>query len=361
MTTLEGQLDLRTKNSLIRLFAQDLDRTRTSFADVWSDYMEIELLGAKLLLFGLGFVSTNQGETEQTSMEAPESWTQDLLQHGLFVATRLLHTVRHLGVSDQAQSPIHGIPKEQVDAATYISQLVAYPKQFFRLIAVATSFLLWFLAVDIQASESDKELARNYVQATHRLFMSFTNSPEHIRFAKTIEVLGRMPNLVEKNVGIRVRSRLGASFMYDLIRNAVLYRQATRHTRDAQVPPPDQQQRLPVPVNDYGKDIYRKSPRGSMSESRDTAYDMHYSLPPTIGSAEDFDFSSSMPQGGVPHPDSVAWYRPDLSPHPFQDIMPNWEFPWGVWDDEVYDSLHREAYVSQIPTYSDDFSMHVEW
>ena len=48
LTTLDGQPELRTRNALIKMSKQDLDYLRVNCKDVWSEALNIELLGAKL-------------------------------------------------------------------------------------------------------------------------------------------------------------------------------------------------------------------------------------------------------------------------------------------------------------------------
>ncbi|MCJ1293854.1 hypothetical protein MMC34_005410 [Xylographa carneopallida] len=241
---LDARLEVRTKNALIKLVEENLDRLPVNYEDVWSESLDIELLAAKLYLYGLSFVSISTNDIEQDQNETPGLLSQCFLYRGFAVAVRLLHTVGYLKLAEDSRilehprSPMMNPLQESPKRAHYIRQLRFFPKYFFRMVAFANFYLLWFLAVDLGASEADKELARNYVCGTRRSFMSFPDSPEHMRYDNTREVLGRMSSITNGNPASRVTSRLGASFMNDIIRTLVLYREATRHAQDAQFPFP---------------------------------------------------------------------------------------------------------------------------
>ncbi|MCJ1400630.1 hypothetical protein MMC11_003838 [Xylographa trunciseda] len=342
MTTLDGQLEVRTKNALIKLFEQDLDRLRVNYEDVWSEALDIELLGAKLYLYGMSFVWASPYDIEQSQTEPPELSSRSFLYRGFAAAVRLLHTVCQFKVAEDPRSPMVKLSPNSPKRAHYISQLSFFPKQFFRMTAFATFFLLWFLAIDLGASEADRELAKNYVSGTHRLFMSFTNSPEHIRCGQTFEVIGRMPSITDGNPALRVNTRLGASFMYDIIRNTTLYREATRHAQEAQVPlPQNHTEREPssTEILDLDHDTSRLHRQYNVPEG--SIHEMDLDNPPRIV------FGS----GNVPESDMI--FHQNLSPRVFEGLTPNRDFPWGVWDDALYDSLGVDMNLSQLQSYND--------
>lgn len=341
MTALDCELDSRTRNSLIRLFERDLDLMRKSFEDVWSGAVEIEFLSAKLYLYGMSFVSSTSDDAE-ANLETPDTSAQEFLQRGLTAAIRLLYTVRHLSLPGPAYSATAGSRQEDSGSMNYARQLIYYPKHFFRLIAFATFFLLWFLAVDLGASEQDKELARDYVAAVYRLFISFEHSPEHLRFGKTIEVIGRMPKIANLDATLRVNSRLGASFMYDIIRNAVLYREASRHARDVHMLLPN-----------YRGENIALSPaslqEATLNYQNSLSHHVQNEISPEMHCDVQIPYGQAEVSGGQ------APFDQSQSPKSHQGITPSTEFhfPWGLWDDAVYDSLHIEADLSQLSSYDD--------
>ncbi|MCJ1418213.1 hypothetical protein MMC32_004560 [Xylographa parallela] len=347
-TTLDGQLEVRTKNALIKLFEQDLDCLRVNYQDVWSEALDIELLGAKLYLYGMSFVSANPNNIEEGQIETPELLSRCFLYRGFAAAVRLLHTVRHLNVAEDPRMPEHPRPpivnllQELPGRANYLRQLGFLPKQFFRMVAFANFYLLWFLAVDLGASEADKDLAKNYVSGTHRLFMSFPNTPEYIRYGNTLEVLGRMPSITNGNPALRVNSRLGASFMYDIVRNVVLYREATRHAQDAEVPLPKYcVEREPLSMET--PDSVPNRPR----------LERQYSAPPKSIQEMDLDSPHHTNFNFEYYPEPDVTFNQNISPRLFEDLTPDEDFPWGVWDDALYDSLGMNLDVSHLQSYDE--------
>jgi hypothetical protein len=81
--------------------------------------------------------------------------------------------------------------------------------------AFTAFFLLKFLAIAPDASESDKILARNSLSTVHGIFMSYPDSKEHFGVAMTIEILSKTN---AANEG-KVQTRLGASILYDGLLN----------------------------------------------------------------------------------------------------------------------------------------------
>ena len=201
------QLDFRTRHSLIKLFEQQLDDVAAENEEVWTDDLEIERLGAKLYLFGTSFVS-HGANANSIETESPAVAAREVLQRGLAAAIGILDTISHMKLPPTRRGENHS------DSPDYIYQLGFYPKYFFRIGGFANFFLLWFLAVDAQASAPDQELARTYITFTYRLMISFKQSPEHVRAGKAIEELARMPIQSGQPSALRVNTRLGASFMY---------------------------------------------------------------------------------------------------------------------------------------------------
>ena len=343
--TLVDKIDLRTRHSLIKLFESDLDRVRSSFKDVWSLELDIDLLAAKLYLYGLAFVSPNEADDDNMQIESPPFAARDLLQRGLSTAVRLLYTFRHLPLSD---SPHHGaqVPNsEGLGTDDYIHQLGFYPKHFFRLAGFAVYFLLWFLAVDLEASDTDKELARNYVSAAHRLFLSFPNSPEHIRAAHSFEILGRIPNTTGKTPKLRINSRLGASFMYDAMYNAVFYREGARAGEDSRI---TELRRIAEVLRERAH--LEEAARGHGAESEKTEN-------PDVDIG-DMDVRETRQQ--------LSWqqagqyeeeiqnsvedaFDPANTYNAFGGTPADCQIPWGVWDNSIYDTLNMDLDMTQAP------------
>ena len=362
MTLLDAQVDTRTRHSLVTVFEQDLDRTRAACVDVPSEEVDIEVLGAKIYLYGLTFVNNQANDSGVPTSELPWLMKRDTLQRGFAAAIRLLHSARHIRLPGAATAnPSDG----HHSTPEYLYQLGFFPKHFFYTLFFANVFLLWFLSVDQQASPSDKELARNYVAASHRLFASYKNNGELIRSARLMELLGRMPSVAGRTVTggpaasptLRVNSRLGASFMYDAIYNASFYRQAMAQsststaTSNSSSGPPALSDapgsRGPVQRPLPGA----MTPRNSIAVPRISP--MH---PPTLGPstatvakmARNMSHDGGMAgvhvvdETGMSHALDTYGMIPDMAGQPSVD------FPWGVWDNALYDDLNIGMDLSQI-------------
>ena len=232
---LDAASDSRTRMSLIEVFDHDLNQVQNTYERVWTEDLEIHLQGAKLFLYGFSVSPVGKQNAGNKGYQADSSATtlRIVVQLGLAaavriarVACRLKYYIVHVsGKASAISSPDSG------------GGLVHPPKQHYRTLFFATVFLLWFLAIEIQASDADKELARNYTGAMHRLFLSFGASPEHLRVAKTIEALSRVPmsaNLSLSNTS--VSGRLGASFMYTILRNCMIYGNTSQIVPPAMAP-----------------------------------------------------------------------------------------------------------------------------
>ena len=370
--TLVDKIDLRTRHSLIKLFESDLDRVRTTFRDVWSAELDIDLLAAKLYLYGLAFVSPDPGDEDNIEPEAPPFAARDILQRGLSAGVRLLYTARHLPVS--VSSPGGSITQNPGDSGlgieNYISQIGFYPKHFWRLTGFAVYFLLWFLAVDLEASDTDKELARNYVSATHRLFMSFTNNPEHIRAAHSFEILGRIPNKTGKTPQLRVNSRLGASFMYDAMYNAVFYREGARATtledpritelrriaetlrERAELEEASQQRRGSQKSSDSMETVEMNQAQQQQQQQQHHVQAQHEQMQQAHAHQQhqqryNWTRTDSM-DDSVQESIEDATFNPANTYGTFEQIPPDFQFPWGVWDNAIYDTLNMDVEMSQV-------------
>ena len=281
---LDGQLDPRTRHSLIPLFDQDLSQVQQAFLDIWTSELDIELQGAKLYLYAFCFlpsVSPPELQSSRAGLTSPLPIV--LLQLGLTAAVRLVHISCRLRQSDETT------------ALADPSGLLHYPKHFWRVLAFSALFLLQFLAVDTQASESDRELARNHVSAMHRLFMSFPSSPEHIRAGKSIELVGRMPHNTGDLIFPRVFTRLGSSFLHNALRNCMIYGDRRNLGSACSASP----EATPEPSND-----------GLRQDSK------------------------------AAQPISESLF-PEDSYQILQEINGDgWEIPFGVWNNEVYDQFN---------------------
>ena len=332
--SLDEQIDQRTKHSLVKLFEQDLSRLPIDYSDIWSPYLELELLGVKLYLYGMSFVSTTAKDSQRARPGVHDVFTRDILQRGLATALHLLSLVLPFGSKDNSHPTINPAHRGHFGGTDFVFQLSSYPKQFFLTVAFANFFLLWFLAVDREALHTDREMARNYVSATYRFYISFTNSPEHIRYGKTIEVLGRMPDLADAHISVRSNSRLGASFVYEIMRRAVHYREATRLASEGKKPSSENVQPALVASHSGSLPTYQAEVQHLLDNSQSVLSQFHHINTEGYGQVMDLSVDSVM-EGLLPDPSMQTDQFPLFT---FEDAG-NWDFPWGAWDNAAFDAL----------------------
>jgi len=102
----------------------------------------------------------------------------------------------------------------------------------------AAVFLLKFLAIDIGASEWEKELAQNHVMLAHKLFNRYKVAGEQNRAAQMIELLGRMTRPGDGGLKLHVNDRFGASLLYDAILEVDQMRNREQQNANIEVPVP---------------------------------------------------------------------------------------------------------------------------
>lgn len=185
------------------------------------------------------------------------------------------------------------------------------------MIVFATTYLLKYLATDLQASESDRSLARNHVTAAYQLFIRYTKSRERSRAAQVIELLGRMTKpLGRQESKLHIKDRFGASLCYDA------FWQAEKMRNRAQSPAPSGGGGGPAQSSTTGLEEQRTAnlappvDAGLITNSGQTTRD---------SMAVVYDHVSGQPQTE----------RQQLP----MDDGGDWEFPWGIWDDALYDEL----------------------
>lgn len=102
----------------------------------------------------------------------------------------------------------------------------------------AAIFLLKFLAIDIGASEWEKELARNHVMLAHKLFKRCKVVGEQDRAAQMIEFLSRMTRPGDGSFKLHVNDRFGASLLFDALREVDMMRTREHQNAKVEVPAP---------------------------------------------------------------------------------------------------------------------------
>ena len=273
--------------SLVQIFAQDLDDIKRRFPTSWSASAEINLQGAKLYLFALPLVSIDQQHLKALRGSDSAAFLHTILQWGHVAALRLTHLMAEQGGLCGVGDPPCVIYEGRG------CPLLAHPKHHFRVAFFACIMLLKYLDCNRDASPADKEAARNAVSTTYQLFNRFQSSYQHVRAAKMIEVLARTIVPGRGRMVTHVKTRLGASLLYNAIWTAAKIRGRLNDPEFSVTETPTTQ------------------PNSTPSTTDGTDQDMR-----TIA-----DFSQS---ADIMSQQAMAFDHSS---------------PWGLWDDELFDAL----------------------
>ncbi len=301
-THLDGMVDNDAQRSLTTLFDHELDNIKLKYYDTWSPELEIRLQAAKLYLCALSYITEySLNPTTDVTRARPSTSVQLVLQQGLTASVRMITRALELHTSTV------GLPDTVINSphatSGNSSHFLFYPKPYFTDIYFAAVFLLKFLVAQPHASHQDRELAINHTTTSHRILSAFPSSRDHRRGALLIEILGRMTRSGGLPPGLHITDRLGASLIYDTSLHATLLRNrdpttailAPAHTRltlsmVGDLPP------APEQLPDYNLALSRTSTSGN---------------------------------------NSISDQSPGLEK--FMQMDQNWT--WGMWDNQIFDSL----------------------
>jgi hypothetical protein len=208
---LDDTVDLSAKVMYINMFERDLERLRGTFQSTWGDDVELNLIGAKLYLYSHIFVARSKENYRVGKVVKPllgDSGWRKIVYSGLSAAVSYIHAFSEQGRQASSPSASSPIPLEEP------VQLRCYPHHYWRTLVLAAFYLLKFLALDSDSTETERELARNHLTTSYDTFMSYPNSIEHIAVAKTIEMLAKTSGIPAES---KVNTRLGASIIYDAL------------------------------------------------------------------------------------------------------------------------------------------------
>jgi len=259
----------------------------------------MHLKAAKLYLYALCFVN-EQRLAPQSSITRSQvsTYSQLIMQQGLTAAARLISTFADIHTSTAS---LPDSIKYSTHTSSCSSHLLFYPKPYFTNLYFATMFLLRYLVAQPQASQHDREQAINHITTSHRIFSALSCSRDHKRGALLIEVLGRMTRSGGLPPNLHIKSRLGASFVYDSTVNAALFRNRDPHTGQ----------------------LARPNTWITLNESAN--------LPPAPEELADYTAALST------HNKSGS--NTDESPMLESYMQMDEGWTWGMWDDQIFDSL----------------------
>ncbi len=292
-------LDIEAQRSLALVFGRELESIKSTYHDVWSLKLEVSLQAARLYLYALCFTTEHSlaSNINVTQLE-PAIPTQLILHQALAAASRLIsNTSELLKSTSHLPTTITHSPH----ATSGSSHLIFYPKPYFTSLYFAAVFLLKFLVAEPYASQTDRELALSHVTTAHNIFSVYSCSRDHKRGAMQIEVLGRMARSGGLHAGLYIKSRLGASLMYD----ATLMANLSRHRN------PETSELAPAHA------VLKLSSVGP--------------LPPAPEQLAEHSMGLSSNTSGSP--------MAETCPNSEQFMQTDQGWAWGMWSDEIYDSL----------------------
>ncbi|KAF4626946.1 hypothetical protein G7Y89_g11210 [Cudoniella acicularis] len=210
MTTIGDTAGSNIHIYMARLCDQDLDKIKSEYATSWSQKSEINLQAAKLYLYALCFLPVQKDPPELQGTSDTSIFLIEIFQKGLNAAITLIQIM-----SDLAASKIEDPPCD--DYENNGCPILAYPKHYFRVTTFAAVFLLKYIDSNSAALETDREVARRYIDATRQLFRRFPSSRQLSAAANMIEVLGRLVVPGQHQITSRVKSRMSASLIFDAL------------------------------------------------------------------------------------------------------------------------------------------------
>jgi hypothetical protein len=200
-----GDLDPSTSTTLLNMFNNDLSKLSGAYSDTWSQRLDVQLLGAKLFLYST-YLAVAAKRSFATTNPLADS-TQLALQLGLPTAVSLINKMAEL---NKTRYPHAGIPDQDT---------LHYPKFYFHLAVYAVFFLTRFLGSNPNASQTDRELAISHLTTAHQFFSALAPAADDFtRVTQIIEVLARNLKEYTWDNSSSVKSRLGASLLYDATR-----------------------------------------------------------------------------------------------------------------------------------------------
>jgi hypothetical protein len=228
---LDGLTDARTQHYLIQLFDGELDGIKRSFQNAWTVNLDIRLDAAKLYLYAFCYLTRKTPTSDVAGVDGMTASFNFVLQQGLFVAYHLIDRFSALAVVEEGTISSLHVSDES------FGRLLYYPKPYHTALFFATVFLLQFLTIQTNASQTDRDFAINHVTRAHHIFSQFRSSREHKRAALLIEVLARLTRSSGGQAN-PITTRMGASIQYS---QTLLAGQARRRNRDAvnHISPPE--------------------------------------------------------------------------------------------------------------------------
>ena len=193
IAALDTQKEPHSRYSITQLLDNDLDTIRSEFAQSWSCENEFHLLGSKIYLYAFCFTPQTVMPSSDEEQSGGSITSTALLYKGFKSVGRLVEVF-----SGFKNSPIREICIF-IASQTSFDRRIFYPKLYYRMLFFAACFVLFFLSKTPAATEEDKILVQQKLDAIHQIFANVPNFFEHEHAAKTIQAMKDAPPSASKN------------------------------------------------------------------------------------------------------------------------------------------------------------------
>jgi len=194
--------------SMVQLLDAELSGLKSSCPDDWTSTTEVDMLVAKLHVYAMVIAKCR-----------PLTTSRDiLLKLGFAAALRVVHLA-----ASQLQGPTSDDETQEPEQLTRIQLQRTMPKNYFRGVAFATTYLLRYFTMNSTANAEERQLATSHVMMSRHLFETCSTHAydEHGRVAALFETLLRAaPGLSDASSKLRHTERMGMSIMLDVLSTA---------------------------------------------------------------------------------------------------------------------------------------------
>ena len=212
---LQAQTDSSLRDTLVSMACGELETLSAKRHKKGSAETELQLLGAKLFLYGWSFdcrlENAHLDHSSPTTPFEPSVSKKFLLLGALSSAVQYIHAFSDLKPSETTITA--SIQSQDFPPQVYFPKFYMYTAYFSALT------LYHFLATMPQASVPDQDLARNHIRLAHQVLSSCIlddTKSQWCRLAQNIELVGQFVNLgLRVPAEAHVQSRRGASLFYE--------------------------------------------------------------------------------------------------------------------------------------------------
>lgn len=207
--------DTSSHFSMTQTYESQLDALRMQYQEGWSWNLEVQLLAAKMYIFGITLTLDLPHDEYQLSQAF--LYRQITLEKGMKAASSFVSTMADLS-------------NQSIPGHRYASGILTfYPKHFFTSLMAAAAYLFRFLLAYQGATLAQQSLAISRITEAHKIFQSFPDHRDAMRACINIEIF---VDAVRANPGhsdpptieLAVKNRLGASVVHDALFRAAQHR-----------------------------------------------------------------------------------------------------------------------------------------